>query len=145
MSGLNELKDLNSGLLADAHDWLGGPYVTLRPYAHHPMRAEICRAGSTYTLRVEVPGVDPEKDLQVTVSGGILTVTAERHENPAAQPHSEFRYGTLARSFRLPVNADEQHIEASYGHGVLEVAIGLLQDVNGRHIPVRIDHHIKPT
>jgi HSP20 family molecular chaperone IbpA len=109
------------------------------------MRAEICRSGSTYTLRVEVPGVDPEKDLQVTVSGGILTVTAERHEDATAQPHSEFRYGTLARSFRLPPDADDQHIEASCGHGILDVAIGLLRDVDGRHIPVRTDHHIKPT
>jgi HSP20 family protein len=142
MSGLNHV---NAGLLADALDWLDAPYAALRPSGHHPMRAEACRTGSAYTLRVVIPGVDPEKDLQVTVSGGILTITAERHADPTAEHHSEFRYGTMARNFRLPANADEEHIQASSGHGVLEVLVGLLPDVDGRHIPVRTDHHIQAT
>jgi HSP20 family protein len=142
---MSVITHMNTGALADALDWLDGPCVPLRPSGHHPMRAEACRTDNTYTLRVEVPGVDPDKDLQVTVSGGILTVTAERHENPAAQPHSEFRYGTLARSFRLPANADQERVQASYGHGIVEITTGLLKDADGRHIPVRTEHHIKPT
>jgi HSP20 family protein len=145
---MSELIHRHAGLLADALDWLDTPFMALWPTGHHPIRAEDCLSGSTYTLRAEIPGVDPENDIQVAVSGGILTITADRHGGTAAPHHSEFHYGTLTRSFRLPANADEQHIQASYGHGILEVAIGLKQGANaqgGRRIPVRTVHHIKPT
>ncbi len=145
---MNELIHRHAGPLADALDWLDTSFMALRPAGHHPIRAEACLSGSTYTLRAEIPGVDPEEDLHVTVSDGILTVTADRHNGTAAPHHSEFCYGTLTRSFRLPANADEQHIQASCGHGILEVAISLKQGANaqgGRRIPVRTDHHIKPT
>ena len=44
---------------------------------------------------------------------------------------SEFRYGTSVRAIRLPVNADAEHIQASYDSGVLEVEVLLLRDAEG--------------
>ena len=40
------------------------------------------RAGmvAAATGLAELPGVDPEKDIDVTVSGGVLTIKAEKHE-----------------------------------------------------------------
>lgn len=74
-------------------------------------------------LRAEVPGLDPEKDLQITALHGVLTVKAERREEHTSPNRSEFRYGRLHRSVRLPANADEAGIKAAYRKGILEVTV----------------------
>lgn len=110
------------------------------------MRIEDYVKDGRYVLRAELPGIDPEKDLDVTASNGVLTIKADRLDTPEGTHRSEFRYGTSVRTIRLPVNADEEHIQASYDSGVLEVEV-LLRDADGdgRHIPVMLNHHIAPT
>jgi HSP20 family molecular chaperone IbpA len=101
-----------------------------------------------YELRAELPGLDPERDIEITVAGEILTITADRPEDTRGRQHSEFRYGTAERSFRLPPSADLSRIQASYGHGCLTVCVTLVPDTEApfsRPIPVLADQHIKPT
>jgi HSP20 family protein len=102
----------------------------------------------SYVIRAELPGIDPEKDVEVTVADGILTIKAERREERADKHHSEFHYGTFSRSVTLPAGADEEHVEAIYGHGILEVTVKLAADKADktvRKIQVRQNQHIKPT
>ena len=136
------------GPLGDVADWLEAPWAVLRPMTGHPMRVEDFVRDGSYVIRAELPGVDPEKDLTVTVANGILTIKAERREEAIGKHHSEFRYGTFSRSVTLPASADESHIEATCSHGVLEVTAKLAEKgtgTAGRNIPVRQDQHIKPT
>jgi HSP20 family protein len=102
-----------------------------------------------YVVRAEIPGINPEKDAEVTVSKGVLTIRAERQENTENKHRSEFRYGSFARHVLLPVSADDADIEASYDKGILEVSVALkAKDDAGsgeRRIPVRLVKHIKPT
>jgi len=101
-----------------------------------------------YELRAELPGLDPERDIDITVAREILTITAHRPEDTGGGQHSEFRYGTAERSFRLPPSADLSRIQASYGHGILTVCVLLVPDTEApfsRRIPVLADQHIKPT
>jgi len=132
----------------DMVDWLEAPWTVLRPIAGHPMRVEDFVEDGNYVVRAELPGIDPEKDIEVTVVKGILTIKAERREETSGKHHSEFRYGTFSRSMTLPTGADEEHIEATYGHGILEVTVKLTdkgEDKSSRTIPVRQNQHIKPT
>jgi len=136
------------GPFGDMVDWLEAPWTILRPIAGHPMRVEDYVQNGNYVVRAELPGIDPERDVEVTVSKGILTIRAERREEITGRHHSEFRYGTFSRSLSLPASADEEHIEAIYGHGILEVTVKLADkeaDQSGRKIPVRQNQHIKPT
>lgn len=136
------------GPLAEMFDWLEAPWTVLRPVAGHPMRVEDCVRDDSYVIRAEVPGIDPENDVEVTVADGILTIKAERRDERAEKHHSEFHYGTFSRSVRLPAGADEEHIEAVYGHGILEVTVRLAAygaDKAARKIPVRQNQHIKAT
>lgn len=146
---MNAFTHWEKGPLADVLDWLDWPMTALRPIAgHHFMRAEDCVEDGRYVLRAELPGVDPEKDIDVTAANGVLTIKAERHRDTPGRHHSEFRYGTFARSFALPPDADEDHIRAIYGHGILEITADLKQDAaerESRHIPVMVNQHIKPT
>jgi HSP20 family protein len=78
-----------------------------------------------YTVRAELPGLDPEKDVQVTVAHGLLTVHAERKEETQTKHRTEFRYGVFERAVRLPANADETAVKAAYRDGILEITVPL--------------------
>jgi HSP20 family protein len=81
----------------------------------------------TLVLRTEVPGVDPSKDLEVTVAEGVLRVHAHREEKAERKNkdhyRSEFRYGELTRTVRLPEGVSGDDVKATYGDGVLEIRI----------------------
>ena len=73
----------------------------------------------------------------MTVDKGVLTIHAERREEEQAKHRSEFRYGMLQRSVRLPANADEAHVKATYANGILSVTVPLTTaEPTGRQIPV---------
>lgn len=132
----------------DLFDWLETPLTVLRPLASHPVRVEDYLKDGRYVLRAELPGVDPDKDIDVTVSDGVLTIRATRHDETKDKRHSEFRYGAFARTVALPPGADEEHVQAVYGNGVLEVSVSLRKEEEEkprRRIPVLRDQHINPT
>ena len=74
-------------------------------------------------LRAELPGLDPAKDISVTLDGDMLTVSAERHEEEKEEHRTEFRYGSLTRSVRLPAPVSEADVQARYDNGILEVSV----------------------
>lgn len=130
----------NAGFPPDIFAWLDGPFMAARPVAVQPMRMEEHVADGRYVVRAELPGVDPAKDMEVSMSKGILTVRAERHEEMQGRHRSEFRYGTFIRHIALPVTADANDIKATYHWGILEISIGLHdadEDKAGRRIPVQ--------
>ncbi len=136
------------GPFVDILDWFDAPWGVFRPVGDNPMRMEDFIKDGRYVLRAELPGIDPEKDLELTVSNGVLTIRAHRQEETQTKYRSEFRYGVFTRSVKLPAGADEDHIQASYDAGVLEVAVSLHDQVAGathKRIPVRTRQHIKPT
>lgn len=72
-----------------------------------------------YTLRFDVPGVDPEA-VDLTVEGGLLTVTVER---PAEETEGatwllrERPAGTHRREVHLGERLDTSRVNASYHNG----------------------------
>jgi HSP20 family protein len=129
-----EMTALMPRLFGDVSDWFEGEFP-LR--GGQLIRVEDRLTDNEYVLRAELPGLDPEKDVRVSAANGVLTIHAERREERKAVNRSEFRYGMLHRSVRLPANADEEHITASYTKGVLEVTVPLTApEPAGRQIPV---------
>jgi HSP20 family protein len=138
----------HQGPFADVIDFLEAPWAFLRPVPGHPVPVEEFVSDGSYVIRAELPGIDPDKDLEVTVADGILTINAERREELTDRRRSEFRYGTFSRSVTLPAGADEEHVEALYGRGILEVTVevaGCAADKAARKIPVRQSRHITAT
>ena len=78
-----------------------------------------------YELRAEIPGVDPAKDVDITVHDGRLTIKAERTEKSESGGRSEFSYGSFERTVTLPQGADEDDIKATYDNGILTVSVGV--------------------
>jgi len=89
----------------------------------------------TFVVRADLPGVDPEKDVEVTVDGDVLTIHGDRREEKHDKGHSEVRFGSFTRSVRLPANCTASDISARYDAGVLEVTVPMSESASE---PVRI-------
>ena len=107
------------------------------------MRLEEFLDGDTCVIRAELPGIDPEKDVEITVADGIMQLSAERQERSDDERpdgyRSEFRYGRLMRRIRLPEGTTEADVTASYKDGILEVRVPAPQEdvaAAPRRIPV---------
>jgi HSP20 family protein len=100
------------------------------------------REGDELVIRSETPGIDPERDVEVTVSDGVLQVRVhreERNEQKGTDEYrSEFRYGEFVRTLPLPPGVKEEDIKASYKDGILEIRapIGAEAESSVKRIPV---------
>lgn len=79
-----------------------------------------------YKVTAELPGID-EKDIDVTVSGGMLVIKGEKKQEKEEKDKnyylSERSYGSFQRSFTLPEGVDEDKIAANFAKGVLTVTL----------------------
>lgn len=91
------------------------------------LKVEEYQEDGQLVIRVEMPGIDPDKDVEITVSDDSLHLRAERRSETKTEDkkgyRSEFHYGSFTRSLRLPAGATEADITASYTDGILEVRV----------------------
>lgn len=94
----------------------------------------------TITIRAEVPGMDPD-DIDVNVSGNILTITGENREEKESHEenyyHVERRHGSFRRSIELPESADLDKIEAEQRNGVLTIHVAKQPTATSKQISVK--------
>jgi HSP20 family protein len=103
------------------------------------MPLDVVRSDSDVTLRLDVPGVDPDS-IEVTVDREVLSVSVKRQEERTENDKffvRERTMGTFTRRVRLSENLNAEAVEASYDHGVLEVRIPVLEQAKPRKIEVR--------
>lgn len=106
-----------------------GRYIAARPSASRHDK---------FVVRAEAPGIDPAKELSVSVADGRVQISIERAEPKPAPTHTEFHYGPVTRVIQLPVNAQEEGITADYDNGLVEIRIPAGSgDKAGRDIPVK--------
>lgn len=74
----------------------------------------------------ELPGVN-EKDVEVTVSDGVLTIRGEkkidRNEKANGWHIVERSQGSFARSIALPMDVDQDKANAEFRNGVLRIVL----------------------
>lgn len=89
------------GILPDLFDWFDAPFTApftspfslLRNGEEHAMRVEDYVENGDHVIRAELPDIDPDKDVEITVADGILRIHGERREEKKEGRRSEFRYG----------------------------------------------------
>ena len=91
------------------------------------LRVEEYKDGSTLVVKAEVPGINPDTDVDISVANGVLHIQAERQETTEHKDkngyRSEFRYGSFARDIPLPSGSSDADVTAIYRDGVLEVRV----------------------
>ena len=106
---------------AAATDWNRPVTSGFRP------AAEIVKDGDDAVVRLELPGVDVEKDVNVEIEKGRLVIHGEHRDEHSEEKHGrtvrEIRYGSFRRSFQLPAHVTGESIAASYDAGVLTVRV----------------------
>ena len=91
------------------------------------LRVDEFQDNGTWVLKAELAGVDPDKDVEITVSDGVLHIRAERRAEEKTEGkdfyRQELRYGTFTRDLVLPEGCSAEQIDASYHDGLLEVRV----------------------
>ena len=111
-------------MFPDLFDWLESAWTAPLPFtAAQTFRVEEVAHDNRYVIRAELPGLDPDTDIEVIVNGSVLTIHAERRQEDKEPHRSEFRYGSVTRSVRLPAKVDATDVTARYEKGILEVSV----------------------
>lgn len=115
------------------------------PFGSEMFRLEqfVDEAG-TLVIRGEMPGIDPEADVTITVDEGHLIIKGERHQHEESEDNdtyrSEFQYGAFHRVLALPTGARPDDIAASYRDGILEVRVPVDEEHrDATRIPISTD------
>jgi HSP20 family protein len=91
------------------------------------IRVDEYRDDDTQVIRAELPGIDPDEDVELTVSSGVLTISAQRRVEEEIEKKGftrhEMRYGSFTRTLPLAEGATEADITADYKDGVLEIRV----------------------
>jgi len=98
----------------------------------------------TLVVRAEMPGADPDRDIEVSVAGGVLHIRAGRGESDGHSDgnghHSGLRYHVFTRNLPLPEGVTDTDIKVSFRDGVLEVRTPLpaapLADAPEKRLPI---------
>jgi HSP20 family protein len=97
------------------------------PESEELIRVEEYRDDGALVVRADLPGIDPDKDVEVTVSEGMLHIQAERREENKQEEkgylRQELHYGSFYRTLPLPDGASESDITATYKAGILEIRV----------------------
>lgn len=107
----------------------------------HPL-VDVSEDGDGYHIHAELPGVKRE-DVALTVEDGVLSIRGKRESRReegggALKFHRvERAYGSFARSFRLPEDADADAVSAVFRDGVLEVLLPRCEAKRSRTIEIK--------
>ena len=106
------------------------------------LRVEEFVEGDQMVVRAEMPGLDPDKDVDIQIIDRELRIRAERREQQEQREkgryRSEFRYGSFTRTIPLAADVNEQDVKATYKDGILEVRLPIDRDKAAtKKIPVQ--------
>jgi HSP20 family protein len=121
-----DVDDVFDRFLADAFRRFPRQAAEGRPALDWAPLADVSETEGEYLIKAELPEVRKE-DVSVTVMDGVLTLSGERkqeqREESAKVHRIERQYGSFARRFALPEDADEQGIRAESRDGVIVIHI----------------------
>jgi HSP20 family protein len=118
--------DLFETLFSDWPTMFRRPFVVV-PEGLDAIRVDEFVEDGTVVVRVEMAGIDPEKDVEISLDGDVLHISAERREEDEKLERNymrrELRYGSFRRDLLVPTGTSEADVNASYKDGILEIRV----------------------
>ena len=104
------------------------------------IKVDVKETDGGYTVQAEVPGV-PKEDIQVSIDGNVVSLCAEvrQHDQKTEGEkvlRSERYFGSVARSFQLPVDVDATQAKAKYDNGVLTLTLPKKQGGSAQRLSI---------
>ena len=102
---------------------------------------DISEDENEYLIKAELPEVKKD-DVKVSVQNDVLSITGERKyekEEKNRKIHRvERAYGSFARTFTVPEDADAEHVAAEFRDGILQVHLPKTEKAKPKSIDVKI-------
>lgn len=102
---------------------------------------DVAEDDKAYLIKADLPEVKKD-EVKVTVENGVLTISGERKfekEEANKRYHRvERAYGSFARSFNIPEDADAESVQAEFRDGVLQVRIAKSEKARPKSIEVKV-------
>ena len=104
------------------------------------IKVNVWRYDGGYTVEAEMPGVKKD-DIKITVDGTLVTISGEvkkdwQEKKGEEVLRSERYFGAVQRSFTLPQEVDEAHVDAKYSDGVLKLMLPLREKSKVKQIAI---------
>ena len=104
------------------------------------IKVDVKETDGGYTVHAEVPGV-PKEDIHVSIDGNVVSLRAEvrQHDQKTEGEkvlRSERYFGSVARSFQLPVDVDAAQAKAKYDNGVLTLTLPKKQGGSAQRLSI---------
>jgi HSP20 family protein len=136
---LFDLQHEMSDLLQQSFGAWNGPSSGAPSFWSPPL--DVFSRDGDLVVRAELPGIDPEKDVDITVQNGYLTMSGERRQENTSNGDSFYRTETYRGSFRrhvaLPEGVQADDIKASYQDGILQVVVPKAAELSApKRIPI---------
>lgn len=97
------------------------------------------RDGESLVIQADLPELDPERDIEIWVSHGVLHIRARNRRGVDERARgSDLRDGSFARDLALPAGAAGRSVRATYVDGRLEVRapVGDAVGAADRRVPI---------
>jgi HSP20 family protein len=89
-------------------------------------QVDVAETDKEIVVSAELPGLD-DKDIDVSLSQGMLTISGEKKQEQEKKGRSYFRversYGSFQRSIALPSEVDTGKVDAVFRKGVLTITL----------------------
>ncbi len=101
-------------------------------------RVEVSETEKEVKVVAELPGME-EKDVELTLREGVLTLRGEKRAETNGSVYSERWHGAFQRSIDLGPDVDPEKVTASFKNGALTVALGKRPEAQSevKHIPIK--------
>lgn len=128
----DEMQDLISNVFAEEDEpW---PFGRILP------SLDMSETDGAVEVRMDIPGIEA-KDVDIQVSGNLLTISGERKEDREEKGRTwhrvERRAGSFSRSVMLPCAVKEDAVDAEYCGGVLTVKLPKAEEAKAHKIKVK--------
>jgi HSP20 family protein len=106
-------------------------------FGWRPLPLSLWQDDKAVFLEAELPGV-LEKDVEITVHEGTLTIKAERHDTDGREYlHKGRTFGRFEQAIVLPEQVDSEKIDASLTNGVLRIELPKVPQAQPRKVSLR--------
>ena len=105
-------------------------------------RVDVRETEQALIVQAELPGVD-ERDVEIEFADNVLTIRGEKklerteEEKEKGYYLMERNYGAFLRRIAMPVEVDENAVEAKFDKGVLTITLPKKPETQPRRIQIR--------
>ena len=100
---------------------------------------DVSETAAEIVVRAELPGMTQE-DIELSLQDNVLTLKGEKKPEKKAPPEdyhrSERCYGSFTRAFTLPVNVDQNKVQATFKDGILNIALPKIEEIKPKKIAI---------